>query len=72
MPVGATEKAAAVWAADHTARAWAEDFTAKAAAAGIRTISQIVIFPLLVPNPDKPDRMATKAQRHKQKLFIII
>jgi hypothetical protein len=24
------------------------------------------------PNPDKPERIATKAPRHKEKIFIII
>jgi len=24
------------------------------------------------PNPDKPERIATKAPRHKEELFIII
>jgi hypothetical protein len=27
---------------------------------------------LLKPNPDKPERNATKAPRHKEKMFIII
>ena len=30
------------------------------------------VFVTLLPNPDKPERIATKALRHKEYLFIII
>jgi len=30
-----------------------------------------VIYHRLIPNPDKPERIATKAPRHKEKMFSI-
>ena len=40
---------------------------------GLRGILLHLLAPFFLrPNPDKPERIATKAPRHKEELFIII
>jgi hypothetical protein len=37
--------------------------------AGSAKIRLKILAPLIIPNPDKPERIATKAPRHKAELF---
>ena len=39
---------------------------------GFPVISKTIIELGVVPNPDKPERIATKALRHKEELYIIL
>jgi ABC-type Fe3+ transport system permease subunit len=38
---------------------------------GFQTFRHLDQIKLHLPNPDKPERIATKALRHKEKMFII-
>jgi hypothetical protein len=39
---------------------------------GLRDLRADLFFNSLIHNPDKPEKIATKAPRHKEELFIII